>query len=40
MSESLAAVYLPIIPDASKIAPGVHKALGGVKQNAEKDGPA
>ena len=38
MSESLAAVYLPIIPDASKIAPGVHKALGGVKQNAEKDG--
>ena len=38
MSESLAAVYLPIIPDASKIAPGVHKALGSVKQNAEKDG--
>ena len=38
MSQALAAVYLPIIPDASKIAPGVKQALGAVERQGDASG--
>ena len=38
MASELAAVYLSIIPETSKIAPGVHKALSGVDKAADASG--
>lgn len=38
MAEELAVVYVPIVPETSKIAPGVRSALGGAARHAEKDG--
>lgn len=38
MAEELAVVYVPIVPETSKIAPGVRSALGGAARYAEKDG--
>ena len=38
MAEELAVVYVPIVPETSKIAPGVRSALGGAAKYAERDG--
>lgn len=38
MAIELAHAYISIIPETSKIAPGVYKALGGVEKSAEKSG--
>lgn len=38
MAVELAQAYVSIIPETSKIAPGVEKALGGVSKPAEKTG--
>lgn len=37
-SVELASAYVAIIPETSKIAPGVRKALGGVERDADKTG--
>lgn len=40
MAIELATAYLSIVPETSKVAPGVAKALGSVESTADKSGKA
>lgn len=38
MAVEIAAAYISIIPETSKIAPGINKAMGGAEKSASKSG--
>ena len=38
MAVEIAAAYISIIPETSKIAPGITKAMGGAEKSASKSG--